>query len=89
MCTVITIILSVSLSSSSIAVTLSTSRPTGVCRINRWKKNSAEHAERIDNYYFESLSFSRHSVDLEFDEEVMKQDRSTEVLDHAGFNQVP
>ena len=66
--------------------TMSTSRTTGVCRINRWMKNSAEHDERIDNYYYESLVFSRHSVDLEFDEEIMKPKRLTEAPDNAGFN---
>ena len=65
---------------------MSTSRPTGVCRINRWTKNSAEHAERIENYYYESLALSGHSVDQEFNEEVMKPERFTEAPDHAGFN---
>ena len=86
MCIVaITIFLSIPPSFSSVVVTMSTSRPTGVCRINRWTKNSAEHAERIWNYYFESLAFSRHSVDLQFDEEVMEPERFTDATDHAGF----
>ena len=82
----ITIFLSVSLSSSPSGVAISTSRPAGVCRIKRWTKNSAEQAECIENYYYESLAFSRHCVDLEFNEEVMKPERFTEAPDHAGFN---
>ena len=66
-------------------VTMSTSRPTGVCRINRWTKHSAEHAECIENYYYESLAFSGHRVDLAFNEEGMKPERFTEAPDHAGF----
>ena len=67
MCIVaITIFLSISLSFSPSVVTISTSRTTGVCRFNRWMKNSAEHAERIENYHYESLAFSRHKVDVEF-----------------------
>ena len=34
---------------SSTVVTMSTSRPAGVCRINRWTKNSLEQGERIGN----------------------------------------
>ena len=30
--------------------------------------------------------FFRHSVDLDFNEEVMKPERFTEALDHAGVN---
>ena len=65
---------------------MSTSKPTGVCRINRWTKNSVGHAERIENHSYESLAFYRHSVDLEFDEEVVKPERLTESPDSAGFN---
>ena len=87
MCTnVITIFLSVSPSISPSVVTMSTSRTTGVCIINLWLKNSAEHDERIKNYCHESLVFFRHSVDLEFDEEVMKPKRLTEAPDNAGCN---
>ena len=32
------------------------------------------------------VEFSRHSVDLELDEVVMKQEKFTESPDHAGFN---
>ena len=38
------------------------------------------------NHFYESLAFSRHSVDLKFNKEVMKPERFTEAPDHAGFN---
>ena len=82
----VTIFLSVSLFFPPSVVVMSTSRPAGLCRISRWTKNSAEQAEFIENYFYESLASSRHSVDLEFNEEVMKPERFTEELDHAGFN---
>ena len=86
MCIVaITIFLCVSPSFSP-SVAMSTSRPAGVCRSNRWAKNSAEQAERLESYCYESLAFSRRSVDLEFNEEVMKPERFTEAPDHTGFN---
>ena len=49
------------------------------------EKNSAEQAERIENYFYESLAFFRHSVDLEYNEEVMKPERFKEAPDHADF----
>ena len=88
MCIVkVTIFLSVSLSFSSSVVAMWTSRPAGLCKINRWKKNSAEQAGRFENYFYESLDFFfRHSVDLDFNEEVMKLESFTETPDHAGVN---
>ena len=87
MCIVkVTIFLSVSLFFPPSVVVMSTWRPAGLCRISRWTKNSAEQAEFIENYFYESLASSRRSVDLEFNEEVMKPERFTEALDHAGFN---
>ena len=58
---------------------------SGVYKINRWMKISAEYAYRIENYCYEFLAFSRHSVDLELNEEVMKSERFTEAPDHAGL----
>ena len=48
-------------------------------------KNSAEHAERIENYHYESLAFSRHKVDVELSLEVMKPEGFTEAPDRASF----
>ena len=59
-------------------VIMSTSKPTGVCLVNRWKKGSAE---RIETYCYESLTFF-----LELDEEVMKSVRLTETSENAGLN---
>ena len=80
----VTIFLSVSLSFSPSVVAMSTSRPAGLCRTNRWTKNSAEQAGSVENYFYESLA-SRKSVDLAFNEEVMKPERFTEAPGHAGF----
>ena len=76
-----TIFLSASPSFSPSVVTMSTSKPTGVFRVNRWKKGSAE---RIEKYFYESLAFLRQSVDLEFDEGVMKPERLTGAPENAG-----
>ena len=59
MCIVkVTIFLSVSLFFPPSVVAMWTSRPAGLCRINRWTKNSAEQAGRFENYFYESLDFS-------------------------------
>ena len=71
---------SVSLFSSS-SVTMSSSKPIGVGRVNRRTRNSAE---RLENYYNESLAFSLHNIDLVFDEENMKPERLTEAPENAG-----
>ena len=78
-----TIFLSFSPSFSPSVATMSSSKPTGVCLVNRWKKGSAE---RIENYHYESLAFLRHSVDLESDEEVLKPARLKEAPENAGLN---
>ena len=58
MCIVkLNIFLSVSLFFPPSVVVMSTSRPAGLCRINRWTKNSAEQAGRFENYFYESLDF--------------------------------
>ena len=63
MCIVeVTIFLSVSLCFSSSVVAMWTSRPAGLCRINRWTKNSAEQAGRFENYFYESLDFFSDTV---------------------------
>ena len=68
---------------SSSDVTMSSSKPIGVGRVNRWTRNSAE---RFENYYYESLAFSQHNVDLAFDEEIMKPERLTQAPENAGFD---
>ena len=39
-----------------------------------------------EDYYFESLEFSRHTINLEFDEETMKPEKATEVRRNAGID---
>ena len=87
MCIVkVTIFLRVSLSFSPSVVAMWTSRPAGLCRINRWTKNSAEQAERNGKpLLWVSGFFQTQCVDLQFNEEV-KPERFKETLDHAGFN---
>ena len=51
--------------------------------MNRWTRNSAQ---RLENYYYEVLAFSRHNTDLVFDEESMKPERLTKALEDAGID---
>ena len=64
-------------------VTMSSSKPIGVGRVNRWTRNSAE---RLENHYYESLAFSRHNIDLVFDEENMISERLTVAPENAGID---
>ena len=77
-----TIFLSVSLFSSSF-LTMSSSEPIGVGRVNRWTRNPAV---RLENYCYESLAFSWHIIDLVFDEETMKPEQRTEALANGGID---
>ena len=60
---------------------MSSSKPIGVDRENRWTRNSDE---RLENYYYESLTFSRHIIDWVFNEETMNSERLTEPSENAG-----
>ena len=83
MCLVlVTIFLSVSLFSPTFD-TMSSPTPIGVGRVNRWTKNSAQ---RLENFYKESLAFSRLNIDLVFDEDNMKPERLTEAPENAGID---
>ena len=62
---------------------MSSSKPIGVGRVNRWTRNSGE---RLENYCYESLTFSRHNIDLVFNEEALKPERLTEALENAGID---
>ena len=64
-------------------VSMSSSEPTGIGRVNRWTRNSAE---RLENHDYESLAFSRHNIDLVFDEETVKPERLTEAPENAGID---
>ena len=64
-------------------VTMSSSKPIGVGRMNRWTRNAAQ---RLKNYYYEALAFSRYNIDLVFDEANMKPERLTEAPENAGID---
>ena len=66
-------------------VTMSSSKPIGVVRVNRWTRNSTE---RLENYYYEALALSRHNTNLVFDEESMNPERLTEALEKAGIDPI-
>ena len=53
---------------------ISSSKPIGVRKVNRWTKSA--HQRREDHYY-EALAFSRHNIDLVFGEENMKPEQLT------------
>ena len=82
LCLVLMTIFSVSPISPSF-VTMSSSKPIGVGRVNRWTRNSAE---RLENHDYESLALSRHNIHLVFDEETVKPERLTEAPENAGID---
>ena len=61
--------------------TMSSSAPSGVRRVNRWTQNAEQ---RRENSHVEPLAFSRHDINLEFDEENVKPERLTKAPGHAG-----
>ena len=38
-----------------------------------------------EDYYYEALAFSRHTIKLEFDEEIMRPEKATEAPRNAGI----
>ena len=46
-------------------VTMSSSKPIGVGRVNRWTRKAVD--QRRENFYDEALAFSRRNIDLVFD----------------------
>ena len=77
-----TIFLCVSPFSPSL-VTMSSSAPSGVRRVNTWTQNAEQ---RRENFYFEALAFSPHDINLVFDEENMKPGRLTKAPGYAGID---
>ena len=71
---IMTIFLSVS-PFASIFVTMSSSNPVSVGKVNSWTRNSAE---RHESYHYESLAPSRHNTDLVYVEATVKPERPTE-----------
>ena len=59
---------------SSSFVTVASSKPSGVERVNRWTRKADQ---RREDRCYEALAFSRHSIDLELDEENTKPEKAT------------
>ena len=59
---------------------MSSSAPSGVRRVNRWTQNAEQRREK---FYYEALAFSRHNINLVFDEENIKPERLTKALENA------
>ena len=47
---------------------------------------SPEEDRFCEDYFYEALAFSRHTIDLEFDEETMKPEKGTEAPRNAGID---
>ena len=62
---------------------MSSSKPTGVCRVNRWTKNTDQ---RREDYYYDALVFSRNHIDLVFDEENMEPVKLERTPKNAGID---
>ena len=45
-------------------------KPAGVERVNRWTRNAAQ---RCEDYYYDALAFSRHNINLVFEERLTSQ----------------
>ena len=54
--------------------------------MNRWTKDADQ---RCEDYFYEALAFSRHNVDLVFDEENMKPENSQRRPQTQALIQVP
>ena len=65
-------------------VTMSSSEQIGVRRGNSWTRNAAD--QRNENFYCEALAFSRHNINLVFDEENMKPEKLTTAPENAGID---
>ena len=68
-------------------VTMSSSEPIGVGRVNRWTRKAVD--QRSENFHYEVLAFSGHNIDLLFDEENMKPENSPRRWEKQALIQVP
>ena len=62
---------------------ISSSKPIGVRKVNRWPKSAGQ---RREDHYYEALAFSRHNIDLVFGEENMKPEQLTKARENAGID---
>ena len=76
------VLLSVALPSSSF-VTVAVSIPHRVVKSDRL---SLDEDRLLEDCYYEALAFSRHPINLEFDEETMKPEKATEAPRNAGID---
>ena len=51
--------------------------------MNRWTQNPGQ---RLEDHYYEALAFSRHNIDLVFDEEKMQPEKLTKAPENAGID---
>ena len=49
-----------------------------------WNRLSPEEDRLREDYFYEALAFSRHTIDLEFDDETMRPEKATEATRNAG-----
>ena len=62
---------------------MSSSKPIGVLRVNRWTRNPGQ---RLEDHYPEALAFSRHNIDFVVDEEKMQPEKLTNAPENAGID---
>ena len=68
---------------SSSFVTMAVSIPHWVVKSDRLSPHEDRHRE---DYYYETLAVSRHTANLEFDEETMKPEKATVAPRNAGID---
>ena len=68
---------------SSSFVTMAASIPHCVMKSDRW---SLDDDRLREDYYYEALAFSRHSINLELDEEIMKPEKATKAQRNSGID---
>ena len=59
-------------------MTMAPLKQSGVERVNRWTRNADQ---RHEDCYYEALAFSRHSIDLELDEENVRPEKATKAAE--------
>ena len=79
---IVNLLLSVALPSSSLVI-MAVSIPHWVVESDSLLQD--EDSLRED-YYYQALAFSRHTINLEFDEETMKPEKATEAPRNAGID---
>ena len=68
---------------SSSFVTMAVLRPHCVVKLDRW---SLDDDRLREDCYYEAVAFSRHSINLKLNEEIMKPEKATEAPRNAGID---